>query len=65
MQRSQAIVDKLNTLLMGELTSADLYVLQGKMYDDWGYHALRYRLLHDSEDEHQHAKKFEERILFL
>lgn len=65
MQGNPAVVSALNELLAGELSSADLYVLQGRMFDDWGFHALRDRLLHEAEDERGHADKLIARILFL
>ena len=65
MQGSQAVVEKLNALLAGELSAMDLYLLQGRMLGDWGYSKLQERLVHESADERQHADLLIQRILFL
>jgi bacterioferritin len=43
----------------------DMYLLQGRMLDDWGYNKLKERLVHESLDERGHADKIIGRILFL
>ncbi len=65
MQGNPAIIKTLNSILADELTSMDLYLLQGRMLDDWGYHKLRDRLVHESADEREHADSIIARILFL
>ena len=65
MQGKAAIIDKLNALLAGELSSMDLYLLQGRMFEDWGYKKLQERLVHESSDERGHADALIQRILFL
>jgi bacterioferritin len=65
MQGSQVVIEKLNSLLAGELSAMDLYLLQGRMFGDWGYTKLQERLVHESGDERQHADLLIQRILFL
>ena len=65
MQGNPAIIQTLNSLLAEELTSMDLYLLQGRMFEDWGYHKLKERIVHESADEREHADSIIQRILFL
>ncbi len=65
MQGNPAIIKTLNSILAEELSSMDLYLLQGRMCDDWGYGKLRDRLVHESSDERDHADAVIQRILFL
>ena len=65
MKGKSIIIDKLNALLAGELSSMDLYLLQGRMFEDWGYKKLQERLVHESSDEREHADALIQRILFL
>lgn len=65
MQGSKAVIDQLNRILAGELSSMDLYLLQGRMCGDWGYSKLQERLVHESSDEREHADLLIQRILFL
>ncbi len=65
MQGNPAIIKTLNSILADELSSMDLYLLQGRMCDDWGYGKLRDRLVHESSDERDHADAIIQRILFL
>lgn len=65
MQGDKKIIDILNTLLIGELTAVDQYLLHGEMYADLGLPALAEKSLHESEHERQHARALMQRILFL
>lgn len=65
MKGSQAVVDMLCSQLALELTSMDVYLQQGRMLEDMGYNKLKERLVHESEDERQHADRLIQRILFL
>jgi bacterioferritin len=65
MKGKPAVVAKLNELLAGELSSMDVYLLQGRALGDWGYTKLSQRLVHESEDERKHADALIQRILFL
>lgn len=65
MQGKQNIIDLLKVQLTLELTSMDVYLLQGRMLEDWGYHKLKERLVHESGDEREHADRLIQRILFL
>ena len=65
MKGSQKIIDKLNFLLIGELTSMDLYFLHSKIYADMGLTKLHERIAHEMTDEIDHAGRIIDRILFL
>lgn len=65
MQGNQEIVDTLNTLLTGELTATDQYLIHGEMYADMGLQGLADHTLHESLHERSHAVAIIQRILFL
>lgn len=65
MQGKQDIIDLLNTLLAGELTAVDQYLLHGEMYADMGLQKLAEKALHESAHEREHAQAIIQRILFL
>jgi len=65
MQGKQHIIDLLNTLLAGELTAVDQYLLHGEMYADMGLQKLAEKALHESQHEREHAQAIIQRILFL
>jgi bacterioferritin len=65
MKGNPSVIAMLNTRLAAELSSMDLYLLQGRMLHDWGYGKLSERLVHESGDERQHADLLIQRILFL
>lgn len=65
MKGNPSVVAMLNERLAAELSSMDLYLLQGRMLQDWGYHKLSERLIHESADEREHADLLIQRILFL
>ncbi|MBK19274.1 MAG: bacterioferritin [Rhodospirillaceae bacterium] len=65
MKGKKIVIDTLNALLTGELSSADQYFVHSRMYHDWGFDALYERIKHEQEDELLHASQLVERILFL
>ena len=65
MKGKSIVIKTLNTLLTGELSSADQYFVHSRMYHDWGFNALYERIKHEQEDELLHAAQIVERILFL
>ena len=65
MKGKPTVIAMLNERLAGELGSTDLYLLQGRMLQDWGYNKLHERLVHESSDERNHADLLIQRILFL
>ena len=65
MQGNQRVLQELNSLLTGELTSADQYFVHSRMYENWGYSRLFKRIDHEREEELEHAARLIRRILFL
>jgi len=65
MKGSAKVIEMLKNLLTGELTAADIYLLQARMLDDLGYKKLAERLSHEADDERLHADQILKRILFL
>lgn len=65
MKSKPTIVSMLNARLAAELSAMDLYLLQGRMLENWGYNKLKERFVHESGDERGHADKLIQRILFL
>ena len=65
MKGNNKIIDLLNSLLTGELTSIDQYFAHSRMFEDWGFTKLFERIDHEMDDEKQHADKLVKRILFL
>jgi len=65
MQGDQKIIDILNTLLAGELSATDQYLIHGEMYADMGLPVLAEHILHESLHEREHARALIQRILFL
>lgn len=65
MKGTATVLEILNRQLTLELTSMDVYLQQGRMLEDWGYHKLKERLIHESGDERGHADRLIQRILFL
>ena len=61
----QAIIDTLNSVLTGELTAVNQYVLHAKMVENWGYKRLYGKMWHESIDEMKHATELIDRILYL
>ncbi|HEY6898733.1 MAG TPA: bacterioferritin [Rhodocyclaceae bacterium] len=65
MKGDKKIIEILNSLLAGELTAVDQYLIHGEMYADAGLHHLAEKSLHESDHERQHARALIQRILFL
>lgn len=65
MKGKKSVIDALNTLLTGELSSADQYFIHSRMYENWGLFALYKRIEHERQEELEHAAKLIQRILFL
>jgi len=65
MKGSQKIIDLLNRQLTLELSSMDQYLAHSKLYEDWGVNKLHAQLVHEYEEELEHAQSIIERILFL
>ncbi len=65
MKGSSKVIERLNALLVGELSAADQYFCHAHMYQNWGLSKLYERIEHERHDELEHAKALIERILFL
>lgn len=65
MQGHPQVIEKLNGLLVGELTAIDQYFIHSRMYQDWGFEKLYTQISHEMEEEKQHADLLIKRILFL
>lgn len=65
MQGNKGIIDILNSLLAGELTAIDQYLVHGEMYANFGFDHLAEMSLHESDHERQHGRALIQRILFL
>lgn len=65
MKGDAKIIELLNEVLTGELTSINQYFLHSRMFSNWGYHHLAELERKESHDEMKHADSLIERILFL
>ncbi|MDH5582130.1 MAG: bacterioferritin [Bdellovibrionales bacterium] len=65
MKGNKEVLDSLNQLLTGELTSVNQYFIHSEMLKDWGLNKVYERFKHEMEEEQMHARKVIERILFL
>lgn len=65
MKGDTKLIDQLNELLTGELSSVDQYFVHSRMYENWGLTRLYQRIGHERDDELQHADTLIKRILFL
>lgn len=65
MKGDKEILGILNSLLAGELSASDQYLIHGEMYADFGLDHLSEKSLHESEHERLHARALIQRILFL
>ncbi len=59
------LIDKLNYLLKGELTTINQSMLHAEMCEDWGYGKLSKNFKDRAITEMHHAEHLMERILFL
>jgi len=65
MKGNQQVIDGLNELLALELTAADQYLLNARVFLDLGLGHLHERIQHEHEEELEHATRLIDRILFL
>ncbi len=65
MKGDNKIIEILNSLLAGELSASDQYLIHGEMYADFGLNHLAEKSFHESEHERLHARAMIQRILFL
>ena len=65
MKGNQELIDTLNSLLAGELTAINQYMVHAEMSEDWGYTRLSENFKKRSITEMKHAERLIERILFL
>src|ERR1035437_7721420 len=65
MKGNKKLIDKLNQLLLEELTAINQYFVHAEMCENWGYTKLSRYIKKQSIDEMKHAESLMERILFL
>ena len=65
MKGNPQVIQALNEVLTGELTSVNQYFLAAKIFQNWGYERLYKKVYKESIDEMKHADRLVERILFL
>jgi bacterioferritin len=65
MKGNPQVIQVLNEVLTGELTSINQYFLAAKIYQNWGYERLYKKTYAESIDEMKHADVLIARILFL
>lgn len=65
MKGNLQVLEKLNGLLVHELTAVDQYFIHSRMYEDWGFNKLYERINHEMQEELEHADVLIKRILFL
>lgn len=65
MKGDPKIIDLLNEILTGELTTINQYFLHARMCENWGYQRLYEKIRAESIDEMKHADKLIHRVLFL
>lgn len=65
MKGNAKLLDALNEILTGELTSINQYFVHAKMCENWGYDRLAHKNREESMGEMKHADELIERILFL
>ena len=65
MKGNAKLIETLNEVLTGELTSVNQYFVHAKMCENWGYHRLAHAVRAESIEEMKHADELIERILYL
>ena len=65
MKGNEKVLATLNTLLAGELTAINQYMVHAEMCENWGYDRLHGHFRKRSIEEMKHAEKLIARILFL
>jgi bacterioferritin len=65
MKGNKKIIELLNDVLTGELTSVNQYFIHAKMCRNWGYQRLAEHVKKESIEEMKHADDLIERILYL
>ena len=65
MKGNAKLIEMLNDILTGELTSVNQYFVHAKMCENWGYHRLAHAVRAESIEEMKHADELIERILYL
>lgn len=65
MKGNTDIINKLNQLLVEELTAINQYMVHSEMCENWGYERLHKYVEKRSFTEMKHAESLIERILFL
>ena len=65
MKGNAKLIEALNEILTGELTSVNQYFVHAKMCENWGYKRLAEVNRKESIEEMKHADELIERILYL
>ncbi len=65
MRGDSAIIELLNEVLTAELTAINQYIVDAKMFSNWGYERLASAFRDESIDEMKDADELIERILYL
>jgi bacterioferritin len=65
MKGTPKVIQQLQTLLESELSAFDQYFIHARMYADWGLTQLEERIMHEAEEEREHAQALIDRMLFL